>query len=380
VLTFEIRSVRILLTGGGTGGHLAPLIAAARELKKLCQEKGMEQPEILYMGPDGFAKELLEKESIKTKIILTGKLRRYLSFKTILDFLKFPIGLLQAIWHVFLFMPDAAFGKGGYGSVPAVLASRIYRIPVLLHESDTIPGLANKFLSRFAKRIAISFASSEKFFLANKTELTGNPIRKEITVGNAEQAKSLLGLSSNKPVIFIFGGSQGAQPINEIILTTLPQLLEKYELIWQAGANNYKKIAAEAQELLKSTPSNCHIFGFMDEKQITSAFAAATLVISRAGAGSIFEIAACGKPSIIIPLPNSASDHQKENAFEYARSGATVVFEQANLTPNLFLGEITRLINNPELLQKMSACAKSFAKPAAARKIAEELINLSSLN
>jgi len=369
-LTFEIRSVRILLTGGGTGGHLAPLIAVSRELKKVCQEKGIQQPEILYMGPDGFARELLGKEGIETKIILTGKLRRYFSLKIILDILKLPIGLLQAIWHIFLFMPDVVFGKGGYGSVPAVLASRIYRISALLHESDTIPGLANKFLSRFA----------EKFFPAKKTAFTGNPIREEIMHGNAEQAKNLLGLSSNKPVIFIFGGSQGAQPINEIILATLPQLLEKYELIWQAGVNNLKQITAKAQELLKPMPSNCHIFGFMDERHIANTFAAAALIISRAGAGSIFEIAACGKPSIIIPLPASASDHQKENAFEYARSGATVVFEQANLTPNLFLGEITRLINNPELLQKMSACAKSFAKPDAARKIAEELINLANRN
>lgn len=370
--------MRILLTGGGTGGHLTPLIAVARELKKICQEKDVEQPKILYMGPNGFADELLNKESIETKIILTGKLRRYFSLETILDIVKLPLGLIQAIWHLFIFMPAAVFGKGGYGSVPSVLASRIYRIPVLLHESDTIPGLANKFLSKFANRIAISFASTEKFFPAKKTALTGNPIRKEITAGSTEEVKNSFGLSGNKPVIFIFGGSQGAQPINEIILATLPQLSEKYELVWQTGVNNYKQITAETQELLKSMPSICRIFGFMDEKQISNAFAASALVISRAGASNIFEIAACRKPSIIIPLPASASNHQKENAFEYARSGAAVVLEQANLTPNLFLGEISRLINNPELLQKMSACAKSFAKPNAARQIAEELINLAN--
>ncbi len=369
--------MRILLTGGGTGGHITPLIAVASELKKIASEKGMPSPEILYMGPNGFSKDLLEKEGIKTKIILAGKLRRYFSLKTIWDILKLPVGLIQSFFSLFFLMPDVVFSKGGYGSVPVVLISRLYGIPVLLHESDTIPGLANKFLANYAKRIAISFTESEKFFPPQKIEVTGNPIREKITKGNIEEAKKLLEVNSNKPVLFIFGGSQGAQPINEIILATLPQLMEKYELIWQIGAANYESMQKQTQKIQSQLPAS-HLFSFMDEQQIKNAFAAAALVISRAGASNIFEIAACGKPSILIPLPNSASGHQKENAFAYAKSGATIVLEQTNTTPNIFLDAISRLIENPELLQKMSVCAKSFARPDAARQIAEEILKLAA--
>ena len=370
--------MRILLTGGGTGGHITPLIAVAREIKKISEEKGLPAPEFLYLGPNGFSKELLKKENIKTKIILAGKLRRYFSLSNISDLIKLPIGLIQSIWHVFVFMPDIVFAKGGYGSVPGVLASRLFRIPVVLHESDTIPGLANKFLSGFAKKIAISFSISTKFFSKDKTALTGNPIRESIFRGTTEQAKSTFGLTSGKPIIFIFGGSQGAQPINELVLQILPQLLEKYELIWQTGMINYEEIIRETKKILNPIPDNCHIAAFMEENLISSAFVASTLVISRAGASNIFEIAACAKPSILIPLPNSASDHQRENAFEYAKTGATIVIEQANLTPHLFLNEISRLMNDPELLAKMSESAKSFAKPNAARQIAEEILKLAT--
>jgi UDP-N-acetylglucosamine--N-acetylmuramyl-(pentapeptide) pyrophosphoryl-undecaprenol N-acetylglucosamine transferase len=368
--------MRILLTGGGTGGHTTPLIAVVREIKKISIEKGQPIPEFLYLGPNGFSKELLEKENIKTKIVLAGKLRRYFSFLNFLDSIKLPIGVIQAIWHIFVFMPDVVFSKGGYGSVPGVLASRFFHIPVILHESDTIPGIANKFLSGFANRIAISFAMSTKFFPQNKTALTGNPIRENIARGTIELAKSAFGLNSNKPVIFIFGGSQGAQPINELILQILPDFLEKYELIWQTGITNYEEIIKKTKEILKPMPDNCHIAAFMDENLISGAFAASTLVVSRAGASNIFEIAACAKPSILIPLPNSASDHQRENAFEYAKTGGAIVIEQTNLTPHLFLNEISKLMENSELLQKMAADAKSFAMPDASRKIAEEILKL----
>ena len=370
--------MRILLTGGGTGGHITPLIAVAQELKKFSREKNLPNPELLFLGPDSFSKELLAKENIKMKTILAGKLRRYFSLLNFLDIFKFPVGLIQALWHVFVFMPDIVFAKGGFGSVPVVMASRLFRIPVLLHESDIIPGLANRFLSRFAKKIAVSFSSALNYFPSAKTALIGSPIRNDIIGGSAEQARQIYGLTGGKPIIFIFNGSQGAQPINEKILQILPQLLQKYELIWQTGTSNFNQVAKETKQANGSILSNCHLAGFMDENQIAAAFAAASLVIARAGSSTIFEIAACGKPSVLIPLPTSASGHQRENAFEYAKTGAAVVIEQTNLTPNLFLNEISQLINNPELLAKMSACAKSFAKPDASRQIAEEILKLAT--
>lgn len=368
--------MRILLTGGGTGGHITPLIAVARETKKICQENGLEIPKFFFMGPSGFSEELLTKENIPVNVILAGKMRRYFSFKNFLDIFKVPAGLLQAIVKVFFIMPDVVFSKGGYGSVPVVLASRFFKIPVLLHESDAVPGLANRFLSKYSQKIAISFTAAEKFFPSAKIAITGNPIRDTLTKGNPEDAKKIFGLSGDKRTIFIFCGSQGARPINDLIISTITDLLEKFELVWQTGIENYGLVAKQIKEIFNEIPKACHLAAFLDEEQIAAAFAAATLIVSRAGAANIFEIAACGKPSILIPLPNSASDHQRENAFEYAKYGAADIMEQTNLTPHVFTGEISRLINDKELLQKMSDCAKSFAKPDAARKIAIELLAL----
>jgi len=255
--------MRILLTGGGTGGHLFPIIAVVRELKKRTQG-AISDLELLFIGPNDFSKNLLEKEGIMVKTILAGKLRRYFSPKIILDFLKMPIGFFQALWYIFIFMPDVTFGKGGYGSLPAVLVSWLFRIPVLLHESDTLPGLANRFLSRFAKRIAISFSKTKEFFPSQKTALIGNPIRIELTQGSKEEAKRIFGLENNKPIILIIGGSQGAQAINEIILSVLPQLLEKYELIWQTGKINYNSVEEEIKQIIGPKPSSCHLFPFLD--------------------------------------------------------------------------------------------------------------------
>lgn len=360
--------MKILLTGGGTGGHLFPLIAVIRQIKKLNISA-----EFLFIGPDAFSRDILQQEQIRCKFILSGKLRRYPSFRSMLDIFGFILGFLQCLWHILIAMPDVVFSKGGYGSLPVVLVSWLYRIPILIHESDSIPGLTNSISARLAKRIGVAFSEAIKYFPASKTALVGNPVRKEILNGSKEMAKEIFHLSGGKPILFIIGGSQGAQAINEIILNSLPRILEKCEVVHQCGEKNYenlKKIMGEKQ--------NYYLFPFLDENQLKNAYAAADLIIARAGAGSIFEIAACGKPSILIPLPGSAAEHQKENAYNYAKSGATIVLEQANLTLNFFQNRIIQLLENPALLQKMGECAKNFYKPDAAEKIAEELITLES--
>ena len=370
--------MRILLTGGGTGGHITPLVAVARELKKIGKEKGINNLELFYVGPDGMAKDFLEKEGVVIKAILAGKMRRYFSFKIFTDIFKIPVGLIQALWHIFWIMPDVCFGKGGYGSFSAVVACWIFRAPILLHESDSIPGSVNRKLSGFAKRIAVSFSVAERFFLKEKTALVGNPIRDSICQGQRDRAGQTLRLSGGRSVIFIFGGSQGAQAINQAVIAILSGLLEKYEIIWKTGSVNYEQVMKEIKDLFGQIPSSCHILGFLNEEQVADAFAVSDLIISRAGSANIFEIAACGRPSIIIPLPDSASGHQRENALEYARSGGTEIIEQENLTPHIFLAEIDKIMKDNELRQRMSASAKSFARPDAERRIAEELIRLAN--
>jgi len=366
--------MRILFTGGGTGGHVYPIIAVAEQLKKIDN-----QVELYFLGAEGFS-QALEDKGIKAKTILAAKLRRYFSLLTLVDMIKLPIGLIQSLWYLYILMPDVIFSKGGFGSVPVVLAGWLYRIPILTHESDTIPGLANRINAKFSKRIALSFDRARDYFPQQKTALTGNPIRSNITqicLSNdpviKQKAREILKLTSPKPVIFIMGGSQGALKISQVVLTVLPQLLEKYEIIHQVGDKNIELIKSN----LDQNHVDYHLFPFLNEQEYAFALLSADLIISRSGS-NIFEIAACGKPSILIPLPNSANDHQKENAFVYAQAGATVVIDQVNLTPNLFLNEIDKVLTNSELKQKMTANARNFSKTEAAEKIVQGLIELGS--
>ena len=367
--------MRIMLTGGGSGGHLFPLIAIAREIKKNSLTNPILQGnplEFIFMGPQTIGQEILQQENIEIKFIFSGKLRRYASIRIFLDFLGLFLGIFQALWNVFIFMPDVIFSKGGYGSLPVVFAGWLYRIPILIHESDSLPGLTNIISSHLAKKISVSFSEALNSFPAKKTALLGNPIREELLSGTKEEAIKIFNLTGDKPVLLIIGGSQGAQMINNFIVSVLPALTIKYEIIHQCGENNYQDIKKQIEGL-----KDYHFFAFLNETQIKNAYAVADLIISRAGANSIFEIAANGKASIIIPLPGSARDHQRANAYNYAKSGAAIVLEQPNLTPHLFATRIAQLIENKELLQKMGESAKNFYRFDAGQKIAEEIIKLS---
>ena len=365
--------MRILFTGGGTGGHLFPIVAVAREIKKNYRPSDGSTLEMLFVGPETVGDNILEKEGISKRLISAGKLRRYFSGHNLLDFFRVVIGFFQSLWVLYSYMPNVIFSKGGFGSVPVVMAAWIYRIPVLVHESDTIPGLSVRLTAKLSKRIAISFERTAAYFPAKKTALVGNPIRAELLSGSKEQAKTIFGLDGQKPLVLVLGGSQGAKVINEIIFLAMPSLIQKCEIIHQCGQENFD----ELKLLIGSTnPPGYHLFPFLTEEQMKQALAAADIVISRAGAGSIFEIAATGKPSIIIPLPQSAGDHQKLNAFDYAKTGATLALAQENLTPNFLKDRVFHYLENPELLKKMGEAAKAFARPDADKQIAQEVLNI----
>lgn len=369
--------MKILFTGGGTGGHIYPIIAIKSEIEKNVTDK---QIDFFYLGPNSFAKTAFEKENLQSKFILAGKFRRYFSFANFIDLLKIPIGLIQSLWHLFRIMPDVVFSKGGYGSFPVVIASWLYRIPVIIHESDSVPGLSNKLLAHFAKRVIVSFPGATEYFSDKKTILLGNPIRKELLKGDEEKAREIFDLISEKPVLLIMGGSQGARRINQLVLNTLPRLLEKCEIIHICGKNNFKFIQEEKEKLLHDSgpdkKGGYHIYPFLKQKKLKHAYAVSSLVISRAGAGGIFEIAAVGKPSILIPLSNSASNHQAKNAQSLTSIGGAISLEEDNLTMNIFLSNIFELIDNPEKAQEMGSKAKSFYKPETNQKVAEEILKL----
>jgi len=356
--------MRILFTGGGTGGHIFPIIAI-----KEAFEQGHE---FYYLGPDSFARENLG--DIKAKFISAGKFRRYFDPLFLIEFTKTIIGIIQSFWHLFHWMPDIVFSKGGYGSFPIVFVAWIYRIPIIIHDSDAVPGLANKKMAKFAKRIILSFENAKKYFKTKqqgKIIVIGNPVRKELLDGDKSKAKELFQIQTNKPVILILGGSQGAQKINEIITDFLPRVLQQAEVIHVCGQGNFAELK---KNILKS--SDYHLYPFLDVEQLKYAYAAADLIINRAGAGSIFEIAALGKPSILIPLPSAAADHQRENAFEFSKISGAIVLDQENLTLNILLEQISNLFSNPQKLSEMSQKAKSFYNPQTAELIRDEILKL----
>ncbi|MGM0438866.1 MAG: undecaprenyldiphospho-muramoylpentapeptide beta-N-acetylglucosaminyltransferase [Patescibacteria group bacterium] len=368
-----MKERKIIFTGGGTGGHVFPLVAVIRSLKD--QFPSNEKLNMFYIAPkDNIPDFNFTQEGLKTKYILAGKLRRYIDpisiFLNIIDIIKIPLGIVQAIFHLFVISPDMVFSKGGYGSVPVAIAASILRIPIILHESDATPGLANKIVSKFATEVFVSFQDTENINPGKKF-VVGNPIRKSVLDGDFEQGVNRFNLKKGKPVLLVLGGSQGSERINDTILAVLTQLLEEFEIIHQCGRDNIEKIREETEAFLpEELKGFYHPYAFFDENQMKDAYAVASLVVSRAGAGSIFEIIANNKPSILIPLPEAAQNHQAENAYRVARVGATIVMEEENLTPHFFLEKVKSLFSPPTQLAEMKENSKYFSKPDAGHVLA----------
>jgi len=359
--------MKILFAGGGTAGHIFPIISIIREIKRNHPDKKIQ---FFYIGPkDRFVFSLLLQEGVEIRTILAGKIRRYFSFKTIIDILfKIPIGILQAFFHIFVISPDLIFSKGGYGSIPTVIAGWILLTPIFIHESDSVPGLANKIAAKFALEIFTAFpVERTKDLPSNKMIAVGNPIREEILKGSIKKAKEIFQLTKEKKTILVMGGSQGSQRINDKILIILPDLLKEFELIHQTGQLNYDQVKSEAEVvILKRFRKYYHPFPFLNDEELACAYKSADLIISRAGAGSIFEIAAVGKPSILIPLEESAQNHQVKNAYIYAEKGAALVIEEANFRPHFLLERIKYLFSQEKKLKEMREKALEFARPNAA--------------
>lgn len=369
--------MKILFTGGGSGGHFYPIIAVAQALNDLSTERHLVQPKLFYIAPEPYNQGLLDQNNITFKYNPTGKVRRYFSPLNILDILKTFVSVLKTIWTMFSIYPDVVFGKGGYGSFPALFAARILGIPVIIHESDSVPGKVNKWAGKFAKRIAISYKESSAFFPEEKVAYTGQPIRKEFRASLDEGAREFLDLEPNVPIIFITGGSQGAQLVNDIIIEALNDLVSKYQIIHQTGKNNFEDVKQRSEvEIANNEHKNRYkIFDYLNNTALRMSAGSADLIVSRAGS-TIFEISSWGKPSILIPITDSNGDHQRKNAYTYARSGAAIVIEESNLSPNILVSEINRLFDNPEEMKKMAQCAENFSKNDGAETIAKEILNI----
>lgn len=366
---------RVVLSGGVSGGHTYPLIAVARVLRKRYPE-GIE---ILFLGGGGvFEEAAMKAENIPMQSVLFGKMRRYFSFLNYLDIFKLPIGIIQALWHLLWFMPDAVFSKGGAASVPVVVAARFYRIPVLIHDSDSVAGRANAWLGKWVQKVAIAYPSAAQYFPAGKTALTGNPVREEIVSGSRERGKERFHLDPEKKTIVLFGGSQGAHGLNNALLRILPALLMKrVQIIHQTGSSHLEGVLALSAELGVPTENGSyHPIAFLSAQEMGDAIAAADLVISRAGAGSIAEIAAHRKALVLVPLPTAANNEQRKNAYDIAEIGGALVLEEANLGEHLLMENLENLMNNDGLRAEMGESLHAFYHPDAAERITDGLIDL----
>lgn len=369
--------MKILLTGGGTGGHFYPILAVARALKKIAQEERIFEMELTYFSDDPFDADLLRQEGIRFKKVPAGKARRYFSFLNVVDIFKTLWGTVKAILDIFLDMPDVIFSKGGYASFPALIASRLFRLTVMIHESDIEPGRVNRWAGRFAESVAISFPEAIKYFPEEKTAFVGNPIRSRLLGGNLEEAKLIFG-ADTAPTILILGGSQGSVLINNVVLDILPDLVKEIRVIHQCGDKNLDSVSKQSSVILEKSEfkDRYHFFGTLSEDELRAASFMSTLIVSRAGGGAIFEIAAWGKPAILIPLARAAQDHQRKNAYAYTRTGAAEVIEEVNLTPHILLAQIKKILSDTARQEKMKEAATRFARTDAAYKIAKEIIAL----
>ena len=370
--------MKIVFTGGGTGGHFYPIIAVAQKVNKIIDEEKIIGAKLYYVSNDPYDKQMLFENGLLYEEVNTGKMRTYSSARNFFDIFKTFFGIINAILKIYSIYPDVIFGKGGYASFPALFAARVLGIPVVIHESDSAPGRVNKWAGHFAKRIAVSFKQAAEYFPKKTVAWTGQPICAEIEKpAEKNEALNYFKFESNIPVIFILGGSQGAELINNIVIDALPRLVKNYQVIHQTGVKNFKTVTERADVVLMDSPNKTRYFPipYLNHLQMKMAAGASAIIVSRAGS-TLFEIASWGIPSILIPFTESNANHARKNAFNYARAGACSVIEEMNMTTNILSSEIERITGDKEIWERMSKNALSFNKLGAAAKIARELVDI----
>ncbi len=367
--------MKILLCGGGTGGHILPIVAIAEKLKKHAHFSD-KKIELLWVGErGGQEKAIAKKYHIPFKSIFCGKIRRYFSLKNVIDIFKFPVGLLEAKRVVKKFKPDVIFGKGGYVSAPVILGARNYKIPIYIHDSDAVPGQANLSLAKYARKIFVTFPESKKYFKheeQNKIIISGLPLREGASFGNKREGYRVFGLEYSKPVILVMGGSQGAKKINDVMFNLIPKVVEKYQIIHFVGKRNVDEISKRIKNLTAFQQKNYHFFASIEGKNFFNAVAAADLVISRGGANSLFELAAMARPAIIIPYPHASANHQIKNAQFFTNFGAIKVILEKESLENDLERSIDDLMGNQEIREEMRKSIYEIYRQGA--KDAAELI------
>jgi len=365
-------SLTVVFTGGGTGGHIYPGLAIADEFRRLCSENGKDCKIVWIGSSSGMDKKIVEKSGSVDKFygIPAGKLRRYFSFKNFIDVFKIFAGFIAAFFILCKIKPSIVFSKGGFVSVPPCFAAKLLKIAVFTHECDFSPGLATKLNSKFAKRILLSYEQTSNFFSENnkkKLIVTGNPVRPVFYNANSDEGKKFLGLTINneKPILVVVGGSLGAKQINQFVLENLDFLCENFVVVHQTGADGFSLFANVSKE-------NYKVYPFI-YNEMPNVLAAADVVLSRAGANSIWECAVLGKPMVLVPLCGSGTrGDQLENAKFFEQKGAAVVLAGENATNENLICALEQMKKSENRL-----LASNAAKQMTCGKFpAEDIANL----
>ncbi|WAA13681.1 undecaprenyldiphospho-muramoylpentapeptide beta-N-acetylglucosaminyltransferase [Fervidibacillus halotolerans] len=354
--------MRIIVSGGGTGGHIYPALAFSKTVQKLDR-----QAEILYIGTErGLESKIVPESGIPFQTIDITGLKRKLSIDNVKTVIKFLKGVKESKRIIKEFKPDLVVGMGGYVSAPVVYAASRLNVPSLIHEQNSIPGLTNKLLSRFVDKIAISFEDSARYFPADKVVVTGNPRATEVLGRDGKRGKQSIGLDLEKTTVLIFGGSRGARPINEAVLKILSDFgTRTYQVLYITGEIHYEAVKREAA--LAGNAENVKIVPFIHN--MPEILAGTDLVVSRAGATSISEFTSIGLPSILIPSPYVTNNHQEKNAELLQKANAAVVILEKDLSGKRLLEEIDRIVDEKGRLEQMKKAAKSLGVQDAAYRL-----------
>lgn len=381
-------SFRLIVTGGGTGGHTYPALTAVRALQSRLAADGRAL-DVLWIGtPDGLEARVAPAEGIAFKTVATGKIRRssnplkMVSPANVKDMARVPLGVAQARKAISDFQPDVVLATGGYVAVPAGLAARMCKRPLVLHEQTVRLGLANRKLASSAARIAVSSESTLALLpeaVRSTAVVTGNPVRPEILSGDADKAIAALGLTGfdrRLPTLYVTGGAQGAQQINDVIRDSLPWLLERANVVHQCGPANVEGLRASAATLAPGLASRYYLTGFVGP-ELPDVLALADVVVCRSGAGTLAELTALGKPAIFVPLASSAGNEQAHNAQHLEGAGAAIALT-GDVTTARLQNALGPLLAEPARRGEMAEAARAHGRPDAAARLVDVLLSAAS--
>ncbi len=354
--------LRIVIAGGGTGGHLYPGVALAEAF----QESG--RADIMFIGTAyGLENKVLPGLPFKFRRIWIRGLERKLTPGNLLFPLRLSVSLLQCAAILLAFKPDVVVGTGGYVSGPALISALMFGYPAVIQEQNSYPGLVNRLLGKKVNQVYLTFEDSRKYFAGARGQLfvTGNPVRQGIAAGERKTAAGAFGLDPARVTLMIFGGSQGAHAINQVVLSALPALLSlpDLQILWVTGEREWQHLSLSCAQ----NGDRIKVHNYI--KEMASAYAASDFVVCRSGASTLSEIALCGLPAILVPYPFAAANHQESNARSVEKAGAAIMLSEKTLTADSFFQAIKKLYRDTTLRQKMATAARGLARPDAAKEI-----------